>query len=176
MHFSFIKNIYYLCIIPTVGDATFYLSPGISKNIKNLLPSIPYIFQVPLKENQSLINVTFTLINETIKPFNIVTIDEHDTKSSISTEKQLIANVPPENNKLKLSFYYLTSMRTDYIYIIVTPKIKIANLKIKINTDYCYYLNNGYDYPEIYPKNLTNLKSNINYYLFLDCFICNMQI
>ena len=48
----------------------------------------------------------------------------------------------------------------------MTPKNKISNLKIKIDADYCFdYTEGNYNSKEIYPRNLTNLEANINYYL-----------
>ena len=53
-----------------------------------------------------------------------------------------------------------------YVDVVVTPKNKISNIKIKIDADYCFDYTEGVYYAdEIYPLNLTNLKSNINYYL-----------
>ena len=51
-----------------------------------------------------------------------------------------------------------------YANVVVTTK-KITNLKIKIDVEYCFdYTEGDYNADEIYPLNLTNLKSNINYY------------
>ena len=53
-----------------------------------------------------------------------------------------------------------------YVDVVVTPKNKISNIKIKIDADYCFdYTEGDYNADKIYPLNLTNLKSNINYYL-----------
>ena len=52
IHFSPDKNISYLSITIIVGGNAYDLSLGITKNIKNLLPSFPYTFKVPIKENQ----------------------------------------------------------------------------------------------------------------------------
>ena len=51
IHFS-PENISYLSITIFVGGNAYDLSLGITKNIKNLLPSFPYTFKVPIKENQ----------------------------------------------------------------------------------------------------------------------------
>ncbi len=44
---------------------------------------------------------------------------------------------------------------------------KIANLKIKNDLDYCYDLNYDISADEKYPSQLKDLKSKLNYYLYL---------
>ncbi len=75
IHFSTNKNTSYLSITVIVGGNYYDLSSGLIKNIKNLLPSFPYTFKVPIKENQRKINVTFLIINDTTKPFNYAHVD-----------------------------------------------------------------------------------------------------
>ena len=77
LHFLTKANISYLSIYIVVGGNTYNLSPSLSKNIKNLLPSFPYTFKIPVKENQRKINFTFTIINETTKPFDYVEVNEY---------------------------------------------------------------------------------------------------
>ena len=99
-----------------------------------------------------------------LKLMNIILRSPYKIKISLK-----IANVSPKNNQLDLSFYYLIMMvkkDINYIDVVVTPKKKISKLKIKIDADYCFEYNEGrYNAEEIYPLNLANLKSNINYYL-----------
>ena len=78
IHFSTNKNISYLSITVIVGGKSYDLSSGLVKNIKNLLPSFPYAFKVPIKENQRKINVTFLIINDTTKPFRFINIKVFD--------------------------------------------------------------------------------------------------
>ena len=162
------KNISYLNITTSVGGKFYDFSAGLSKNIKNLLPSFPYTFKVPVKEFQKKLNVTFTILNDTTKPFDYAYVHEYRSESGTRTNggRHKIANVSPKNNRLKLSFYYIFfDNDINYIDVVITPNKKIANLKVKIDLDYCFDLTTGYNSNEIYPKNLTNLKSKINYYL-----------
>jgi len=167
-HFSTNKNISYLSIRINVGGKAYDLSPGLPKNIKSLLPSFPYTFRLPVKEYQRKVNVTFTIINDTEKPFDYVYINENHREKgrSPSSTTHKIANVSPKNNQLDLSFYHnILHIDINYINVVVIPKKKISNLKIKIDLDYFFDLNFVYNSDEIYFKNLTNLKSKINYYL-----------
>ena len=77
IHFFTDKNISYLSITTTVVGRTYDLPAGITKNFKNLLPSFPYTFRVPVKEGQRKINVTFGIINDTTKPFDYAFIKEY---------------------------------------------------------------------------------------------------
>ena len=172
IHFLTNKNISYLSITIYVGGNSYDLSSGLSKNIKNLLPSFPYTFKVPIKENQRKINVTFTIINDTTKPFDYAKVKLYNSKKYLNLLSELsykIANVSPKNKKLLLSFYYIIwegYKDISYVNVVVTPKKKISNLKIKIDADYCFdYTEGSYNADEIYPLNLTNLEANINYYL-----------
>ena len=172
IHFSNNKNISYLSITVIVGGKSYDLSSGLVKNIKNLLPSFPYTFKVPIKENQRKINVTFLIINDTTKPFDYAKVNLYNSKNKLKSPDTIsykIANASPRKNNLKLSFYYIMwrgYKDISYANVVVTPEKKIENLKIKIDVDYCFdYTDIGYNADEIYPLNLTNLKSNINYYL-----------
>jgi len=104
IHFYTDKTISYLSITTIVGGKAFDLSTGISKNIKNLLPSFPYTFILPIQKGQSKINVTFTIINDTSKPFDYTEVNE---KGGINLDSgpYKIANVSPKKNNLKLSFF-----------------------------------------------------------------------
>ena len=168
VHFTTNKNISYLSITINVGGNAYYLSPGLPKNIKNLLPSFPYTFRLPVKEYQRKVNVTFTIINDTTKPFDYAYVYEYHLEKgrSPSSITHKIANVSPKNNQLELSFYHnILHNDINYINVVVIPKKQISNLKIKIDLDYFFDLNFAYNSDEIYCKNLTNLKSKINYYL-----------
>ena len=82
MNIQLIKNISYLSITVIFGGNSYDLSSGLSKNIKNLLPSFPYTFKFPIKENQRKINVTFTVINDTIKPFDYAKVNLYTLKKN----------------------------------------------------------------------------------------------
>ena len=102
------KNISYLNITTSVGGKFYDFSAGLSKNIKNLLPSFPYTFKVPVKEFQKKLNVTFTILNDTTKPFDYAYVNEYHSEKGRSNTglDHKIANVSPKNNNLELSFYY----------------------------------------------------------------------
>jgi len=131
LHFFTKANISYLSIYIVVGGNTYNLSPSLSKNIKNLLPSFPYTFKIPVKENQRKINFTFTIINDTTKPFDYVEVNEYYSRSPYKIQiSRKIANASPKNNQLDLSFYYLIMMvkkDINYIDVVVTPKKKFQN-------------------------------------------------
>ena len=168
VHFTTNKNISYLSIAINVGGNAYYLSPGLPKNIKNLLPSFPYTFRLAVKEYQRKVNVTFTIINDTTKPFDYAYVNEYHLEKgrSPSSTAHKIANVSPKNNQLELSFYHnILHIDINYINVVVIPKKEISNLNIKIDLDYFFDLNFVYNSDEIYSKNLTNLQSKINYYL-----------
>ena len=136
IHFLTNQNISYLSITINIGGKTYDLSPGLSKNIKNLLPSFPYTFIVPVKKYQRKLNVTFTLINDTIKPFDYAYVNEYHLEKgrSPSSTTHKIANVSPKNNQLELSFYHnILHNDINYINVVVIPKKKISNLKIKMD-------------------------------------------
>ena len=169
IHFMTNKNISYLSITTTVGGKFYDLSAGLTKSVRNLLPSFPYTFRLPVKEGQRKINVTLAVINDTTKPFDYAYVDEYPSeKGRPSTRVSLkIANGSPKKNNLILSFYHIIwkGYNISYIDVVFEPKKKIKNLKIRIYADYCFDLNDYYTSKEIYPKNLTNLKANIDYYL-----------
>ena len=132
------------------------------------MPSFPYTFRLPVKENQRKVNVTFTIINDNTKPFDYAYVNEYHLEKgrSPSSTTHKIANVSPRNNQLELSFYHnILHNDINYINVVVIPKQKISNLKIKIVLDYFFDLNFVHNLDEIYSKNLTNLNSKINYYL-----------
>ena len=174
LHFTTNKDIYYLSITIYTGNNTYNLSPGLSKNIKSLLPEFMYYFKVPVKENQRKMNATFIISNETLTPFDFFDVIEYHSEkgkiSDITKQTYKIPRVSPKNNQLELYFYHLILGGYDdinYIDVVVSPKKKIANLKIKIDLDYCYDLNYRISEDEIYSAQLKNLKSNLNYYLHL---------
>ena len=109
IHFSTNKNISYLNITTIVGGNWYDFPAGLSKKFKNLLPSFPYTFKVPVKEFQKKLNVTFTILNDTTKPFDYAYVHEYRSESGTRTNggRHKIANVSPKNNRLKLSFYYI---------------------------------------------------------------------
>ena len=136
IHFLTSQNIDYLSITINVGGNTYDLSPGLSKNIKNLLPKFPYTFIVPVKKNQRNINVNFTLINETVKPFDYAYVYERHLEKgrSPSSFTHKIANDSPKNNLIHLSFHhFIIHNDINYINVVVIPKTKISNLKIKMD-------------------------------------------
>ena len=100
------KNISYLSITTTVGGKFYDLSAGLTKSVRNLLPSFPYTFRLPVKEGQRKINVTLAVINDTTKPFDYAYVDEYPSeKGRPSTRVSLkIANGSPKKNNLILSF------------------------------------------------------------------------
>jgi len=169
IHIMINKNISYLSITTTVGGKSYDLSSGLTKSVKNLLPSFPYTFRLPVKEGQRKINVTFAVINDTTKPFDSAYVYEYHSEKGRSSTRALhqIANASPKKNNLILSFYHIIwgGYNVSYIDVVFEPKIKIKNLKIRIYADYCFDLNDYYTSKEIYPKNLTNLKANNDYYL-----------
>ena len=172
IHFTTNKNINYLSITIYTGNNTYNLSPGLSKNIKNLLPEFMYYFKVPVQENQRKMNVTFIITNETLRPFDFLDVIEYHSQigTYFTKETHEISKVSPKNNQLELSFYHLIwggYYDINYIDVVVNPIKKIANLKIKIDLDYCYDLNYGISEDEKYSAQLKNLKSNLNYYLHL---------
>ena len=59
IHFSTNQNINYLSITINIGGKAYDLSPDLSKNIKNLLPTFPYTFIVPVKKYQRKLNVNY---------------------------------------------------------------------------------------------------------------------
>jgi len=126
IHFYTDKIISYLSISTIVGGKAFDLSAGISKNIKNLLPSFPYTFIFPIPKGQSKINVTFTIINDTSKPFDYAEVKEKGGINFDSGTYQ-IANVSPKKNNLKLSFFHIIRRVNNvrYINVVVTPKKKL---------------------------------------------------
>ena len=173
IHFTTNKYINYLSITIYTGNNTYILSPGLSKNIKNLLPEFMYYFKVPVQENQRKMNVTFIITNETLRPFDFLDVIEYHSQkgrtSYITKQTHEISKISPKNNQLELSFNHLIWEGYDdinYIDVVVNPIQKIANLKIKIDLDYCYDLNYGMSEDEIYSAQLKNLKSNFNYYLY----------
>ena len=136
IHFSTNTDISYLNITIKIGGNAYDLSPGLSKNIKNLLPSFPYTFIVPVKKYQRKLNVTFTLINDTIKPFDYAYVYEHHLEKgrSPSSATRKIESASPKNNHLQLSFYhFIFHNDINYINVVVIPKKKISNLKIKMD-------------------------------------------
>ena len=169
IHIMTNKNISYLSITTTVGGKSYDLSAGLTKSVKNLQPSFPYTFKIPVKEGQRKINVTFAIINDTTKPFDYAYVYEHHTEKGRSSTRQShqIANASPKKNNLILSFYHIIwgGYNVSNIDVVFEPKKKIKNLKIRIYADYCFDLNDYYTSKEIYPKNLTDLKANIDYYL-----------
>ena len=172
LHFTNNKNINYFTITIYTGNNTYNLTPGLSKNIKNLLTEFMYFFKVPVKENQRKINITFIITNTTIRPFDFFDVIEYHSEKGrtfdITKQKYIIRNESPKNNQLEFSFYHLIWVGYDdinYIDVVVRPKKKIANLNIKIDVDYCYDLNYRIFEDEKYSTQLKNLKSNFNYYL-----------
>ena len=136
IHFLTNQNISYLSITINIGGKAYDLSPGLSKNIKNLLPSFPYTFIVPVEKNQRKLNVNFTIINDTIKPFDYAYVYERHLEKgrSPSSSTHKVANASPKNNQLQLSFYhFIVHNDINYINVVVIPKRKISNLKIKID-------------------------------------------
>ena len=138
IHFLTNINISFLSITINIGGKAYDLSPGLSKNIENLLPSFPYTFIVPVSQYQRKINVNFTIINDTIKPFDYAYVYEHHLEKgrSPSSTTHKIEDEFPENNQLQLSFYHsIIHNDINYIDVVVIPKKKISNLKIKIELD-----------------------------------------
>ena len=109
IHFTTNKNISYLSITTTVGGKSYDLSAGLTKSVKNLQPSCPYTFKIPVKEGQRKINVTFAIINDTTKPFDYAYVYEYHTEKGRSSTRVLhqIANASPKKNNLILSFYHI---------------------------------------------------------------------
>ena len=165
IHFTTNKNISYLSITTTVGGKSYDLSAGLTKSVKNLQPSFPYTFKIPVKEGQRKINVTFAIINDTTKPFDYAYVYEYHTEKGRSNTRVLhqIANASPKKNNLILSFYHIIwgGYNVSYIDVVFEPKKKIKNLKIRIYADYCFDLNDYYTSKEKYPKNLTDLKETL---------------
>ena len=136
IYFSTNTDISYLNITIKIGGNAYNLTPGLSKNIKSLLPPFPYTFIVPVKKYQRKLNVTFTLINDTIKPFDYTYVYEHHLEKgrSPSSATRKIESISSKNNHLQLSFYhFIFHNDINYINVVVIPKKKISNLTIKID-------------------------------------------
>jgi len=136
IHFSTNQNINYLSITINIGGKAYDLSSGLSKNIKNLLPKFPYTFIVPVKKFQRKLNVNFTVINDTIKPFDYAYVYERHLEKgrSPSSVTRKIESSAPKNNQLELSFNHnILHNDINYVNVVVIPKRKISNLKIKID-------------------------------------------
>ena len=151
-----------------VGGQTYDITNRISNTFKDLLPSFPYAFYIQAKKPQ-IINVTMTIINGGENPLNAAEIKEYSSREderTILEIRQWIKNINSKNNQLELSFFYsIYSSDTNYIAFILTPNIKISNIKIKAEVDYCYDLNSYYNLYENFTENLSNLKSGTNYNL-----------
>jgi hypothetical protein len=132
LHFTNNKNINYFTITIYTGNNTYNLTPGLSKNIKNLLTEFMYFFKVPVKENQRKINITFIITNTTIRPFDFFDVIEYHSEKGrtfdITKQKYIIRNESPKNNQLEFSFYHLIWVGYDdinYIDVVVRPKKRL---------------------------------------------------
>jgi len=77
-----------------------------------------------------------TVINDTIKPFDYAYVYERHLEKgrSPSSVTRKIESSAPKNNQLELSFNHnILHNDINYVNVVVIPKRKISNLKIKMD-------------------------------------------
>ena len=156
-------NISYI-VVNISAEGVHFLSNGVTQNITNLKPGMFYFFFLKASYLQTA-SISLAMNYMSTKPFEYSYIYEYSrTSSSIHFgPSSLYITTTKKENELTSSFRHLIKYYDiQYFILNLTPNKNMNYIVININVE-----GGAYDLSNDISKNITNLKLEIPYYIFI---------